>query len=151
MTALDARALLSIGDFAARAGLATSAIRYYESLDLIHSVRTGGNQRRYHRSELRRVAFIRAAQSVGLSLDEIKDALDQLPERRIPVRADWQRLSASWRQRLDDQIERLRKLQDDLESCIGCGCLSLDHCSIYNRDDALSADGPGPRRGFSTT
>lgn len=146
----DARALLAIGDFAARAGLAAPTLRYYESLGLIHSVRTGGNQRRYRRAELRRVAFIRAARSVGLSLDEIKEALDQLPERRVPDRADWQRLSSAWRQRLEDQIAYLRDLQEDLDGCVGCGCLSLDRCSIYNRGDELSADGPGPRRGFRT-
>ncbi|GAB3657531.1 MerR family transcriptional regulator [Glycomyces tarimensis] len=148
MVAPDARTLLTIGDFAARAGLSASALRYYESLDLIHPVRTSGNQRRYRRAELRRVAFIRAARSVGLSLDEIRDVLAQLPERRIPDRADWQRLSSAWRQRLEDRITRLRKLQEDLDGCIGCGCLSLDKCSIYNLHDALAADGPGPRLGF---
>jgi MerR family redox-sensitive transcriptional activator SoxR len=150
MTTHDAGAMLTIGDFAARAGVTTSALRYYESLDLIRSVRTGGNQRRYRRAELRRVAFIRAARSVGLSLDEIKAALDRLPERRIPDRADWQRLSADWRQRIEDQIQRLRELQEDIEGCVGCGCLSLDKCSIYNREDQHAAHGPGPQRGFKT-
>ncbi len=148
MTSHDAGTMLTIGDFAARAGVTASALRYYESLDLIRSVRTGGNQRRYRRAELRRVAFIRAARSIGLSLDEIKDALDRLPGRRVPDRADWQRLSSGWRQRLEDQIAHLRGLQEDLDGCIGCGCLSLDKCSIYNREDALADEGPGPRLGF---
>ena len=148
MSGLSARSLMPIGDFAARAGLAASAIRYYESLGMIHSVRTGGNQRRYRRGELRRVAFIRAARSVGLSLDEIKDALGELPDGRVPDREDWRRLSQGWRQRLEDRIAYLRRLQEDLEGCIGCGCLSLDRCSMYNRGDALAAEGPGPRRGF---
>lgn len=148
MSGLSARSLMPIGDFAARAGLAASAIRYYESLGMIHSVRTGGNQRRYRRGELRRVAFIRAARSVGLSLEEIKDALGELPDGRVPDREDWRRLSQGWRQRLEDRIAYLRRLQEDLEGCIGCGCLSLDRCSMYNRGDALAAEGPGPRRGF---
>lgn len=148
MSSLGARSLMPIGDFAARAGLAASAIRYYESLGMIHSVRTGGNQRRYRRGELRRVAFIRAARSVGLSLEEIKDALGELPDGRVPDREDWRRLSQGWRQRLEDRIAYLRRLQEDLEGCIGCGCLSLDRCSMYNRGDALAAEGPGPRRGF---
>jgi MerR family redox-sensitive transcriptional activator SoxR len=148
MKSHDAGAMLTIGDFAARAGVTTSALRYYESLDLISSVRTGGNQRRYRRAELRRVAFIRAARSIGLSLEEVKEALDRLPGRRIPDRADWQRLSAGWRQRLEDQITHLRGLQEDLDGCIGCGCLSLDKCSIYNREDALADEGAGPRLGF---
>ena len=151
MTSHDAGTMLTIGDFAARAGVTASALRYYESLDLIRSVRTGGNQRRYRRAELRRVAFIRAARSIGLSLDEIKDALDRLPGRRIPDRADWQRLSSGWRQRLEDQIAHLRGLQEDLDGCIGCGCLSLDKCSIYNREDALADEGPGPRLGFQAS
>lgn len=148
MSGLSARSLMPIGDFAARAGLAASAIRYYESLGMIHSVRTGGNQRRYRRGELRRVAFIRAARSVGLSLEEIKDALGELPDGRVPDREDWRRLSQGWRQRLEDRIAHLRRLQEDLEGCIGCGCLSLDRCSMYNRGDVLAAEGPGPRRGF---
>jgi len=150
MDSPDAHALLSIGDFAARAGVSTSALRYYESLDLIVSVRTGGNQRRYRRAELRRVAFIRVARSVGLSLEEVKAALDRLPGRRVPDRADWHRLSSAWRQRLEDQIRRLRELQEDIDGCVGCGCLSLDKCSIYNRDDVHAGDGPGPQRGFKT-
>lgn len=150
MTTHDAGTMLSIGDFAARAGVATSALRYYESLDLIRSVRTGGNQRRYRRAELRRVAFIRAARSVGLSLDEIKAALDRLPERRVPDREDWRRLSTDWRQRVEERIARLRELQEDLDGCIGCGCLSIDRCAMYNREDALAEQGAGPQLGLRT-
>lgn len=148
MTSHDSATMLTIGDFAARAGVTTSALRYYESLDLIRSVRTGGNQRRYRRAELRRVAFIRAARSIGLSLDEIKETLDRLPDKRIPDRADWQRLSAEWSRRIDDRIAHLRGLQEDLDGCIGCGCLSIDKCTIYNREDALAEEGAGPRLGF---
>ncbi|MEU5870979.1 redox-sensitive transcriptional activator SoxR [Glycomyces sp. NPDC047369] len=150
MTEHDPHAVLTIGDFAARAGVATSAVRYYESLGLVASVRTGGNQRRYRRAELRRVAFVRAAQSIGLSLEEVKAALDRLPGRRVPDRADWLVLSAQWRQRLDDEIKRLKDLQEDLDGCVGCGCLSLDKCAVYNLGDKLAADGPGPQRGFRT-
>lgn len=148
MTSHDPATMLTIGDFAARAAVTTSALRYYESLDLIRSVRTGGNQRRYRRAELRRIAFIRAARSIGLSLDEIKETLDRLPGRRIPDRADWQRLSADWSRRIDDRIAHLRGLQEDLDGCIGCGCLSIDKCAIYNREDALAEEGVGPQRGF---
>ncbi|MFC3494332.1 redox-sensitive transcriptional activator SoxR [Glycomyces rhizosphaerae] len=148
MTSHDPATMLAIGDFAARAGVTTSAMRYYESLDLIRSMRTGGNQRRYRRAELRRVAFIRAARSIGLSLDEIKETLDRLPDKRIPDRADWQRLSAEWSRRIDDRIAHLRGLQEDLDGCIGCGCLSIDKCTIYNREDALAEEGAGPVRGF---
>ncbi|GAA2293758.1 redox-sensitive transcriptional activator SoxR [Glycomyces scopariae] len=144
----DPHAVLTIGDFAARAGLATSAVRYYESLGLVSSVRTGGNQRRYRRAELRRVAFIRAARSVGLSLDEVKAALGRLPDGRVPDRADWTRLSGEWRERIERQIAALRELQEDLDGCVGCGCLSIDKCSIYNREDKVAARGAGPQLGF---
>lgn len=150
MTEHDPHAVLTIGDFAARAGVATSAVRYYESLGLVASVRTGGNQRRYRRAELRRVAFVRAAQSIGLSLEEVKDALDRLPGRRVPDRADWLRLSAEWRRRLDEEIKRLQALKEDIDGCVGCGCLSLDKCAVYNLRDRHAADGPGPQRGFKT-
>jgi MerR family transcriptional regulator, redox-sensitive transcriptional activator SoxR len=117
--------LLSISEVARRAGLATSALRYYERQGLISAVRTSGGQRRYQRNMLRRLAFIRAAQSVGLSLQEIRTALDTLPAQRTPTTADWARLSRSWRTRLDEQIAGLTALRDGLTSCIGCGCLSL--------------------------
>lgn len=138
--------LLTIGDMAARSGLAPSALRYYERLGLIHSVRTGGNQRRYQRAELRRVAFIRVSQQVGVSLDEIRAALASLPDGRVPTRADWARLSAGWHHRLEERIALLERLRDNLSGCIGCGCLSLQKCTLYNPGDELAAAGPGPRK-----
>jgi MerR family redox-sensitive transcriptional activator SoxR len=136
---------LAIGDFAARSGVAPSALRYYEKEGLIRSTRTGGNQRRYQRSELRRVAFIRIAQQVGVSLDEIRDALEALPENRTPTKADWSRLSARWRRRLEERITLMERLRDQLTGCIGCGCLSMQRCKLINPDDGLAATGPGPR------
>jgi MerR family transcriptional regulator, redox-sensitive transcriptional activator SoxR len=134
---------LTIGELSARSGVATSALRYYEDQGLIHSQRTSGNQRRYQRPTLRRVAFIRSAQRVGLSLDEIAEALATLPEGRTPTRADWSRLSRDWRPRIDAQIERLERLRAKLDGCIGCGCLSLRTCSLNNPDDEVAARGPG--------
>jgi MerR family redox-sensitive transcriptional activator SoxR len=144
MTA-DKHERLTIGEFAARAGVSTSALRFYESRGLIASERTSGNQRRYPRAELRRLAFIRTAQSVGLSLEEITSALHELPDRRIPTRADWTRLSTHWHERLNDRIRMLEKLRDNLTGCIGCGCLSLGVCKLYNDKDALATHGAGPR------
>ena len=135
---------LTIGHLAERAGVATSAIRFYESKGLITSVRTVGNQRRYEQSTLRRVAFIRTAQQVGLSLEEIGAALATLPDGRTPTRADWARLSRAWRGRLDEQIARIEALRDRLDGCIGCGCLSLKTCALSNPGDAVAAQGPGP-------
>jgi MerR family redox-sensitive transcriptional activator SoxR len=137
---------LAIGDFAVRSGVAPSALRYYEKEGLIRSTRTGGNQRRYQRSELRRVAFIRIAQQVGVSLDEIRDALDALPENRTPTKADWSRLSARWRKKLEDRITLMERLRDQLTGCIGCGCLSMQRCKLINPDDRLAATGAGPRK-----
>jgi MerR family redox-sensitive transcriptional activator SoxR len=125
--------------------VAPSALRFYEAEGLLSSTRTSGGQRRYPRSELRRVAFVRVAQRVGLSLEEIRDALATLPASRTPTKADWARLSASWRPRLDEQIAVLERLRDELSSCIGCGCLSLRECSLYNPSDTAAANGPGPR------
>ena len=136
-------ATLTIGELSARAGVATSALRYYESQGLIHSERTPGNQRRYPRAVLRRVAFIRSAQRVGLTLEEISEALRTLPENRTPTRADWARLSRGWRPRIDAQIERLERLRSKLDSCIGCGCLSLRTCALSNPDDEVAPRGPG--------
>ena len=136
---------LSIGELVQRSGVPASALRYYESLGLVRSVRSGGNQRRYERAELRRVAFIRIAQRVGLSLEEITEALESLPRGRTPTKADWARLSARWRSRLDEQIALLERLRDRLSSCIGCGCLSLRRCRISNPDDELADLGPGPQ------
>jgi MerR family redox-sensitive transcriptional activator SoxR len=138
--------LLTIGDFAARSGVAPSALRYYERERLIRSTRTGGNQRRYQRTELRRVAFIKVAQQVGVSLDEIREALAALPENRTPTKADWTRLSARWRKRLDERIQLMERLRDQLTGCIGCGCLSLKRCTLINPEDRLAAIGPGPRK-----
>ena len=138
--------LLTISDFAARSGVAPSALRYYEKEGLVRSTRTTGNQRRYQRSELRRVAFIRVAQQVGVSLDEIREALNTLPENRTPTRADWSRLSARWRRRLDERIALMERLRDELTGCIGCGCLSLRRCKLINPDDRLALSGPGPRK-----
>lgn len=138
--------VLTIGELSARSGVAQSALRYYERLGLIHAVRTAGNQRRYERATLRRVAFIRIAQQVGLSLDEIAAALASLPDRRTPTKADWERLSRRWRGRIDEQIGLLERLRDRLTSCIGCGCLSLKTCALSNPQDELAAEGTGPRR-----
>ena len=134
---------LTIGQLAARSGVATSALRYYEDRGLIHSERTAGNQRRYAQAELRRVAFVRTAQRVGLSLEEIEEALATLPENRVPTRADWARLSRSWRPRIEEQIERLERLRDKLDGCIGCGCLSLKRCALSNPGDEVAPRGPG--------
>ena len=134
---------LTIGQVAERTGAATSALRYWEDLGLIASVRTTGNQRRYERATIRRVSFIRAAQRVGLSLDEIGAALATLPDARTPTATDWARLSRAWRGRLDEQIRRIEKLRDQLDSCIGCGCLSLRTCALNNPSDVLAEHGPG--------
>ena len=138
-------ATLAIGDVAARSGVAPSALRFYESRGLIRADRNAGGQRRYRRDVLRRVAFIRAAQRVGLSLTEITEALSDLPSGRTPTRADWARLSRHWRERLDERIRLLTELRDDLTSCIGCGCLSLRTCALYNPADQAAELGPGPR------
>lgn len=137
--------LITIGDLSARSGVAPSAIRFYETHGLIGSERTAGNQRRFRRTTLRRLAFIRTAQRVGLSLEEIGAALSTLPEGRTPTRADWARLSRDWRPRLDDQIQRLVNLRDKLDGCIGCGCLSLSRCALQNPEDEAALSGVGPR------
>ena len=136
---------LSIGAVADRTGVATSALRYYERRGLISAARSSGGQRQFDRDVLRRVAFIRAAQRVGLTLDEISEAMASLPQGRAPSRADWARLSASWRPRLDEQIAVLERLRDRLTSCIGCGCLSLRVCALRNPGDVAAASGTGPR------
>jgi MerR family redox-sensitive transcriptional activator SoxR len=144
-----------IGVLAARSGVSTSALRFYEARGLIQATRNPGNQRRYPRYTLRRVAFIRAAQRVGLSLDEIQLALAGLPTDKAPAKADWARLSQAWRPRLDARIREMETLRDELTGCIGCGCLSLRTCRLVNRDDIATADGPGsyliPDRGGSGT
>lgn len=135
--------LLTIGEVSRRSGLAVSALRYYESQGLIDSTRTSGNQRRYQRSVLRKIAFVRAARSIGLPLDEIAETMRTLPGGRAPTRADWAQLSQSWRGRLDEQIRALETLRDGLESCIGCGCLSLRTCALSNPGDVAAGYGPG--------
>lgn len=136
---------ITIGELAARSGIATSALRFYEERGLIHAERSAGGQRRYARSTLRRVAFIRIARQIGLSLDEIGQALGKLPDERTPTKADWARLSRAWRGRIDDQIATLQRLRDDLTGCIGCGCLSLQRCRLSNPQDVVASTGTGPR------
>ena len=136
---------LTPGQLAARSGVAVSALHFYERQGLIHSRRNAGNQRRYPREMLRRVAFIRVSQRVGIPLAEIRAALDTLPEGRTPGREDWARLSALWRTDLDRRIAQLTRLRDDLSGCIGCGCLSLGVCKLMNPGDVAAAAGPGPR------
>lgn len=136
---------LTIGEVARRAGVAPSALRFYEVEGLVTSTRTRGKQRRYHRDVLRRVAFVRVAQRVGLTLDEIREALATLPSQRTPTKADWSKLSRAWRPRLDAQIAMLVGLRDQLDSCIGCGCLSFKVCALYNPGDTASCLGAGPR------
>ncbi|MFJ8042689.1 redox-sensitive transcriptional activator SoxR [Kitasatospora sp. NPDC096147] len=143
--ALSRHDLLTIGELAARSGLATSALRYYEKLGLIHAERTAGGQRRYARATLRRVAFVRAAQRVGLSLDEARTALDRLPAERAPNAGEWSRVAESWQSRIDEQIAELERLKQKLTGCIGCGCLSLSRCALYNAGDRAAATGPGAR------
>jgi MerR family transcriptional regulator, redox-sensitive transcriptional activator SoxR len=140
---MESRDLLTVGEVADRSGFAASAIRFYDKEGLITATRTSGGQRRFERSMLRRLAFIRAARNVGLTLDEIATALDTLPDSRTPTRADWARLSKDWRARLDDQIAGLIALRDSLDSCIGCGCLSLKRCAISNPSDSAAQAGPG--------
>ena len=136
---------ISIGELAKRSGITASALRFYENENLIKSTRSAGKQRQFTRDILRRLAFIRVAQTVGLSLDEIKTALATLPEQRTPTKKDWERLSRAWRPLLQQRIDTLSELRDKLTSCIGCGCLSLQKCALYNPDDAAKRFGAGPR------
>lgn len=137
---------LSVGEVAHRSGVAVSALHFYETKGLIRSHRTAGNQRRYGGDVLRRVAIIRVAQEVGISLADIAEALATLPDGRTPTRDDWRVLSEGWAADLDRRIEQLQKLRDGLTGCIGCGCMSLDRCPLHNAGDRLGAEGPGPRR-----
>jgi MerR family redox-sensitive transcriptional activator SoxR len=137
--------MLTIGEVATRAGVATSALRFYEERGLLSSTRTEGNQRRYPRSAIRVVSVIRAAQTLGLSLSEIQETLASLPEGRTPTTNDWSRLSQGWRGRLDEQIASLEALRDQLDDCIGCGCLSLKACGIANWGDVAAEKGSGAR------
>jgi MerR family redox-sensitive transcriptional activator SoxR len=137
--------MLTVGEVAARSGVAVSTIHFYEAKGLITSVRSAGNQRRFPRSELRRIAVIRVAQRAGISLGEIRNALEGLPATRAVSAKDWARLSKRWKDDLEERIRRLTSLRDQLGDCIGCGCLSLDSCPMRNPRDVLSQEGPGPR------
>lgn len=139
---------LTPGEVARRSGVAVSALHYWEREGLIGSRRTSGNQRRYHRDVLRRVAFIQFSQRLGIPLSLVSDALATLPTDRTPTSEDWARLTESWRDDLDERIDRLQSLRDRLDGCIGCGCLSLTSCAVYNAEDHLGEEGPGPRRGL---
>ncbi|MDN3517584.1 redox-sensitive transcriptional activator SoxR [Aquisalimonas lutea] len=136
---------LSVGQVAARSGLAVSAIHFYEAKGLITSRRNAGNQRRFSRDVLRRLAIIKVAQRTGIPLDAIREALSTLPEGRTPTTEDWRRLSAHWKSELDARIDRLTRLRDQLTGCIGCGCLSIDSCPLRNPYDELAEQGSGPR------
>lgn len=140
-----ARAFVSIGELARRAGVAASALRYYEAEGLLESTRSAGNQRHYPKDALRRVAFIRAAQTVGLTLEDIRGVLARLPDRRTPTAEDWQQVAATWRPLLDARIAAIERVRDKLTSCIGCGCLSLTTCQLYNAKDVAAGRGPGAR------
>lgn len=142
---MDTHDRLTVGEVARRSGFATSAVRYYEAQGLIPAERTAGGQRTFERSVLRRLAFIRAAANIGLSIEEIREELARLPSGRTPTKADWQRISRHWRSRLEDQIAALERLRDGLDSCIGCGCLSMRRCWVSNPDDigATSDEAPG--------
>ena len=134
---------LTIGEVSTRSGVAPSALRFYERRGLIASARTDGNQRRYQRAVLRRIAFIQAGRAAGISLEQIGGALETLPRNRTPSRRDWERLSNRWREDLDARIETLQALRERLTTCIGCGCLSIDKCELLNPDDEAAAAGPG--------
>ena len=142
---MKANDILTIGELAARTGLSVSAIRYYEEKGLVEALRTSGNQRRFLRSDIRRLSFILIAQRLGLSLSEIEEALAGLPQGRTPNAADWKRISGMVRERIDAQIAALEKVRADLDGCIGCGCLSLKKCALYNTDDTWGESGSGPR------
>ena len=144
MTDMQA-ATLTIGDLAARTGVATSALRFYEERGLIRAERSCAGHRRYPRATARRVAFVVFAQRVGLTLEEIRAELDRLPADRPPTREEWGRLSGAWRRRIEERIAELERLRSGLTDCIGCGCLSLDRCAVLNPGDRLASNGPGPR------
>ncbi len=137
--------LYSIGEIAQRSGVSASALRFYERHGLIHAQRNDGNQRRYRADTLRRIAFVKAAQVIGLSLGEITTALRSLPDRRTPTKRDWDVLARQWLRRVDQQLAELALLRDRLDGCVGCGCLSLTSCALYNRDDRAAGAGSGAR------
>ena len=144
--AVDRHDLLAIGEVAERSGVSVPTVRFYEARGLIRSTRTAGNQRRFERHVLRRIAVVRAGQRFGLSLGEIADALAALPDDRPPTKRDWTRMSQRWHDVLTARIEAMERVRDGLSGCIGCGCLSLRSCPVYNPQDELAAEGPGPRR-----
>ena len=146
MTRLKPTDLIPIGEIARRTGLSVSAIRFYEEQGLIEPVRSGGNQRRFLRSDIRRLSFILIAQKLGLALGEIKAQLATLPQGRTPNARDWDAISRAIRETLDARIAELTRTRERLDGCIGCGCLSLENCAIWNPDDRLGEDGPGPRK-----
>ncbi|MEU5263502.1 redox-sensitive transcriptional activator SoxR [Amycolatopsis sp. NPDC021455] len=137
---------LTVGELSRRSGVPASALRFYEDEGLIHSRRTAGNQRRYRRDTLRRVTFVRMSQRVGMPLSKIREVLALLPDDRTPTRADWTRISQCWQEDLNARIRRLEQLRDQLDDCVGCGCMSLAKCRLANPGDRLGAEGPGPRR-----
>ncbi|MAP94670.1 MAG: redox-sensitive transcriptional activator SoxR [Ponticaulis sp.] len=137
--------ILSIGDIAKRTGLAVSAIRYYETMGLITPHRNAGGHRRYMRSDIRRLSFVMIAQQLGFSINEIVDEMRNLPNGRTPNARDWKKISGKFLDRLDDQIAALTRTRNNLTGCVGCGCLSLDKCTLYNPQDEQAAKGPGPR------
>lgn len=141
---MQSRDVISIGDLAARTGLSVSAIRFYEAKQLIEPYRSAGGQRRFLRSDIRRLSFIRIAQGLGLSIGEIRAELEKLPHGRTPNATDWTKISKAMRKKLDARIAMLEKIRDRLDGCIGCGCLSLRKCALYNPGDRVAAQGPGP-------
>lgn len=141
---MQSRDIISIGDLAARTGLSVSAIRFYEAKQLIEPYRSAGGQRRFLRSDIRRLSFIRIAQGLGLSIGEIRAELEKLPHGRTPNATDWAKISKAMRKKLDTRIAMLEKIRDRLDGCIGCGCLSLRKCALYNPGDRVAAHGPGP-------
>ena len=143
---MDRRDLLPIGEIAERSGVSVPTVRFYEERGLVRSVRTAGNQRRFERHTLRRIAVVRAGQRFGLTLSEIGEALATLPVDHPPTKRDWTRMSTRWNALLTERIEAMTKVRDGLASCIGCGCLSLQSCPVYNHDDELAAQGSGARR-----
>lgn len=143
---MDRHDLLAIGEVAERSGVSVATVRFYEQQGLVSSVRTAGNQRRFERHMLRRIAIARTGQRFGLTLAEIGEALATLPDDHPPTKRDWARMSRSWHQVLTARIEAMTRVRDGLESCIGCGCLSLRSCPVYNTQDELGDEGPGPRR-----
>ena len=139
------KGMISIGQMADRTGLAVSAIRYYETEGLVHPIRTEGGQRQFYRADIRRLSFVRITQQLGFSIAEIRDQIGKLPEGRTPTKADWTRLARGFRRELDARIATMEALRDSLDGCIGCGCLSLKRCALYNPDDGARRRGSGPR------